>query len=250
MQIICLKWGDKYDSAWVNRLYTMVEMNTQIPFTFVCLTEDPTGILSEIKIEPLPLEYNLKTWWWKLTLFEKPRNDTCIFIDLDVVIQNDITHWLDLAEKNKLCVIKTYWKSHISLEDDHYLNSSVMIWNSDLSSIWLDFVKHKDLYMSKYRGIDSTLFYHHFNKLKWIPEGEVYSRLYGIDSTRYKLNDYESDTTPEQMREYFFFDPQYTMCIFNGYKRKKLLGPKGEKKYGVHYMGDESFELFKKLGYF
>ena len=67
-------------------------------FTFTCYTEDSTGIDSDINIVPLDESYNLETWWWKLCLFENKSDEVNLFFDLDIVIQNDITHIKDYIE--------------------------------------------------------------------------------------------------------------------------------------------------------
>ncbi len=36
VNIICMKWGDKYGAEYVNKLYAMVKRNITIPFQFVC----------------------------------------------------------------------------------------------------------------------------------------------------------------------------------------------------------------------
>ena len=62
----------------------------QDDFTFTCYTENSHQINKDIKILPLKLDYNLEKWWWKLTLFENKINDIAMFLDLDIVIHNDI----------------------------------------------------------------------------------------------------------------------------------------------------------------
>jgi len=41
VNVVCLKWGIKYDREYVNRLYSMVERNLTIPHRFICVTDDP-----------------------------------------------------------------------------------------------------------------------------------------------------------------------------------------------------------------
>jgi hypothetical protein len=61
VNIICMKWGDKFPSEYVNRLYAMVSRNLSIPFRFVCFTEDGSGIRNEVEIQPLPeLDLSIK----------------------------------------------------------------------------------------------------------------------------------------------------------------------------------------------
>ena len=43
VNVLCMKWGNKYPADYVNRLYSMVARNMQRPFRFICLTEDSVG---------------------------------------------------------------------------------------------------------------------------------------------------------------------------------------------------------------
>jgi len=93
MNIICMKWGDKFPVDYVNRLYAMVYRNMDTKFRFVCFTENSKGIRSEVEIQELP-ELKLPTGspergWRKLTIFKKNfggLSGTSLFLDLDVVI--------------------------------------------------------------------------------------------------------------------------------------------------------------------
>ena len=44
LNVICMKWGTKYSSEYVNKLYSMVARNLSVPFRFVCFTDDADGI--------------------------------------------------------------------------------------------------------------------------------------------------------------------------------------------------------------
>lgn len=49
-----MKWGTKYGPEYVNRLYAMVRRHLSGDFRFVCLTDDSTGIRSEVQCLPIP----------------------------------------------------------------------------------------------------------------------------------------------------------------------------------------------------
>ena len=237
MNIICLKWGDKFSHEHVNRLYRMVCKNFDGDFNFICHTENANGIDRNVIIQPLP-DYDLDKWWWKLTLFQYPTKIPTLFLDLDVVIQNNITHLKDYIVEDMLCTVKCYWKPHVKniAESPHFdmnLNSSVMLWQGDLTNVWNTFYKDSDYYMVKYNGIDSFLFYDNPEILLWLNRGEVYSRLYGYDED----NNYIAgcNDIPE-----YFSKPDYNICIFNGWKRKTLW-PTDE-----YLLDDEGYNGFAK----
>jgi hypothetical protein len=237
MNIICLKWGDKFSHEHVNRLYRMVCKNFDGDFNFICHTENANGIDRNVIIQPLP-DYDLDKWWWKLTLFQYPTKIPTLFLDLDVVIQNNITHLKDYIVEDMICTVKCYWKPHVKniAESPHFdmnLNSSVMLWQGDLTNVWNTFYKDSDYYMVKYNGIDSFLFYDNPEILLWLDRGEVYSRLYGYDED----NNYIAGSL--EVPDYYY-KPDYNICIFNGWRRKVLY------ETNDYLLDDEGYHGFEK----
>ena len=242
MIISCVKWGDKFSHVHVNRLYRMCQKNMQEEFTFTCYTEDPTDIDGGINIIPLDESLDLETWWWKLCLFQNTSDEVNLFFDLDVVIQNDITHIKDYVEKDKLMMIKAYWKPWlenpvptIKRQYDMNLNSSVLLWTGDLTDIWNRFIDDPEFYMMKYKGIDSHLCFDHTEKLNFFPRGEIYSRAYGIDETDYWYT--PGSPGPEKM----YFSELHNVCIFNGWKRRTWYDKEGNE----YILGDEGYDGFE-----
>lgn len=94
--IICMKWGKKYGADYVNRLYRMVCRHLSLPFTMVCLTDDPQGIDPAVvcyPIPPLPLPDNIpERGWKKLVSFGElyGLQGTALFLDIDIVIIDSI----------------------------------------------------------------------------------------------------------------------------------------------------------------
>ena len=94
--VICIKWGTKFDADYVNCLYKMVEKNLTLPHRFVCFTDNSNGLLNGIEVRPLP-ELNDEgipdKAWKKLGLFTKDLADLegeALFLDLDIVIRDNI----------------------------------------------------------------------------------------------------------------------------------------------------------------
>ncbi|NDC75632.1 hypothetical protein EBZ70_10195 [bacterium] len=52
--LLCLKWGKRYGSDYVNRTYAMAMRNTSRPLRVVCFTDDPAGIRPEVDVKPMP----------------------------------------------------------------------------------------------------------------------------------------------------------------------------------------------------
>ena len=100
--VLCMKWGTKYGPEYVNRLYGMVRRHLKGDFRFVCLTDDHRGIVPEVQCLPIPslaLPPGIpERGWTKLTTFEADLHGlrgTALFLDLDVVIVDDITPFFE-----------------------------------------------------------------------------------------------------------------------------------------------------------
>ena len=65
--VVCVKWGTKYGSKYVNVLANMVKRHTTCEYKFHCVTEDPSGIDEGINIIKFPTDKPfIKSWWSKL----------------------------------------------------------------------------------------------------------------------------------------------------------------------------------------
>lgn len=109
VNVLCMKWGEKYDVGYVNRLYRMVKRNITLPFRFVCVTEIADGLDADVDVMPLP-DFNeappkaLKKClaWRKLGIFDSDSYDIrgkVLFLDLDVVIVDNIDCFFTFSEK-------------------------------------------------------------------------------------------------------------------------------------------------------
>ena len=102
--VVCIKWGNKFDSSYVNRLYKMVKKNLTIPFRFVCFTDDKTGIeigktgkgIECFDLPPITFDTNTpERGWRKLSVFNKQLADlegTALCLDIDMIIINNIDY--------------------------------------------------------------------------------------------------------------------------------------------------------------
>lgn len=159
---ICVKWGDKYSADDVNSLYRMVEKNTSLPFSFMCLTDDPTNVDTMCALLP---DLPLTKWWWKLFMFKDNlfSNNVNIYFDLDVVIKGNID---GIRASERLKIIDRSFNPKTQFweyEPFHtsafcYYNSSILVWkNNTKQFIWDKFIKRPQYYMDLYRGIDGFL---------------------------------------------------------------------------------------------
>lgn len=229
LNVISVKWGIKYPSSMVNRLFTMVDRNLTVPFTFYCYTDDPEGLDPRIQVIDIPEDNELEIYWNKLAL-HKPGmfTGTCLFFDLDVVIQNNIDHLLGYLS-DKLTMVNSYWKGESFITDgsskkpnhrwDMYANSSIMLWEAGKTeNIWKEFDSNPDYYMIQYNGIDRFIFWNF--AVDYFPEGHVYSRMcgYSLTNNNYKvLYKNQKKTVILDWDEFnLYYVPEASVCLFNG----------------------------------
>ncbi len=148
VNLVCLKWGDKYPAEYVNRLYRMAAKHLTIPFEFYCLTENTDGIDANINILPLEIEEGLKGWWYKLQLFKEDfygLKGQVMFMDLDVVIVQNMDKLFDF-EPDKFAIIN-------DLKPGLIYNSSVFRFElGSRTEVWQHFLDDKHSIMARMHG--------------------------------------------------------------------------------------------------
>ncbi|WP_296889727.1 hypothetical protein [Thiobacillus sp.] len=110
-----MKWGTLYPAGYVNKLYGMVRRNIQGPLRFVCLTDDPSGVRSEVECLPCPTvalqpPYN-NTGWRKIALWarELPGMDgDWLFLDLDVIVTGSLDDFFSFAPEKSFVVMQNW----------------------------------------------------------------------------------------------------------------------------------------------
>jgi hypothetical protein len=144
VNVICMKWGTKYDPHYVNRLYAMVKRNLTLPFRFVCFTDDRTGIREEVDVLPLPSmdlpEGIPERGWNKLATFGEQLGDLegkAIFLDLDVVIVDNMDCFFD--DQREFSIIKDYHRRNAARSIG---NSSVYRFEIGRHPEVLDYFRH------------------------------------------------------------------------------------------------------------
>lgn len=226
--VVCVKWGDKFTPEHVNRLYRMAKKNISLPFTFYCYTENPLGLVNEIKVIPLDESLDLKAWWWKLTLFKRNDRPKAInlYLDLDVVIQNNINDIFNMVFPNKLTILESFdlimdfTEYHFDRKTLPVYNSSIMVWyNNENINFYEKFIKDQKLYTKIYHGID-RFFSYEFNQ-------DLFNKLDNKFYYNRRSEDYLDNpdfihcdvTVKREWGSYeatVFYNPNRSICVFNG----------------------------------
>ena len=224
VNIVCLKWGTKYNADYVNRLYRMVKKNISVPFTFHCCSEDFTDISSEIQRISLP-DIDLETFWWKLWIHsnEFPVKGKMIYFDLDTVIQNDIQEVVDFDTGSDLYILKAQWRwgaIHQLGADMTKTNSSVICWDNTkyADESFNRFMSNPEYYMLKYPGNDDFFEEEFPDTIRTLPTHWVYCRVWGYDdldpNRASRAVDRYIDMWNTDIR--LFRMPERMICMFNG----------------------------------
>ena len=148
INVICLKWGNKYSADYVNRLLNMVKYNISSPFNFYCLTDDKKNLADGVIAVDLP-DIPLEGWWFKLYLFKDgllslKDGSKILFLDLDIIITGNIDP-LFTYDQETLCISS-------DINESRY-NSSVMFFKTGkFGFIWDSFYIQKDWIMEKMHG--------------------------------------------------------------------------------------------------
>ena len=205
----------------------MIARNCKLPFTLHCCTEDSTDIRDEVNIVPLPMEYGLETFWWKLwiTSNEFPVIGKCIFFDLDMVIQNDLSKLAEYDPIDKLSVLKAQWrwdKIHRLRIKMTRINSSVIVWdNTKRTDPMFDLmIPDADYYMLKYHGNDDFMEAEFPLEYNTLPHEWFYCRVWGYDD----LDPNREKNAPDpyidlwNIRIQLYRMPDRLVCLFNGIK--------------------------------
>jgi hypothetical protein len=119
--IICMKWGTRYDSEYVNRLYRSIKRHTTRKTKLICFTDNDIGISSNVICKPLP-KINLPkkisyTPWRKLSVWKYPLSDLqgdILFLDLDLVITGNLDRFFEY-KPNQYCVIENWTQKGLGI---------------------------------------------------------------------------------------------------------------------------------------
>lgn len=153
IDVCCLKVGYKYGSEYVNNLAKQIERTTTFN-DFICYTDDPSNIDSNITVKLLYPKYHERMWWNKVLLFDpKLHERKTIYLDLDVIVHNDLSKL-----QGQIC--KTVWFQDIVSDAIHgsNLNSSVLTLTDDWMTAWTEWLAYHDKLYKSYYGLDMWLY--------------------------------------------------------------------------------------------
>jgi hypothetical protein len=179
INVVCLKTGDKFNNAYVWRLYEMVNRNTSHDINFICYTDKPFTYNGITFMKP-PAPH-LKGWWGKVGFFkgDLPYGKT-VYFDLDMLIVGNLDELFDFDAD--FALIK-HWKKVRKFskkgEAVPAYNSSCMLFgNPDARFYYYDTLE--DEHVQRFRGDQDWIAYNNLNEKTFPPEWFVaYENLNG-----------------------------------------------------------------------
>ena len=148
INVVCLYWGQKYKTEFVNVLYNMVQRHLTVPHKFIIYTDHVKMQKlvkgDNVEVRKLPF-HDYEGWWNKLTLFSPEANleGDCLYFDLDVVITENIDCFATYEPDTKFVGMNDFNPS------TKLFNSSIMRFNNQVMTkhVWEPYLKEKDTYM-------------------------------------------------------------------------------------------------------
>jgi len=185
--VVCVKWGNKYVSEYVNVLKSMVARHTTVPYEFHCFTDDPNGIDTDVNIIKLPNDPGIRSWWSKLWMFspEMPLKGNVLFFDLDVVIFENIDP-LFAHNPGKFNIIRDFNRCRV--KDWKQSNSSVMRWEAGtMDYLWNKFKDNSTRIMQQNHGDQDWIMKTGKDDINWFPDEWIRSykwEMIGLKDTK------------------------------------------------------------------
>lgn len=209
LTFVCWKWQptpgyrSKYGPDQVHTLRRMVARHYAKPHRFVCVTDDPTGINSDVEIVPLwndhagmISKHGVKnpSCYRRLRAFSAEARDwfgdRFVSIDLDMVLVNDVTPLFDRAEDFII------WSNSTMDKRTHYNGSLWMMTAGARAQVWEDFDPKQSpqlAFRAGCFGSDQAWISYKLGpkEATWGPEDGIYS--YRVHIARQRKNQLPAD---------------------------------------------------------
>ena len=137
MIVVCVHYGNKYPVEYVNILNRMVKRHSDA--TLICVTDTKEGKDMDIGIHIG--EFGFEGWWNKIQLFKEDflKGERFLYLDLDVVITEDISAILERKEK------------FVTIKDwifDTYNSSAMLMTGGEHAHVYDLFIRDREKAMS------------------------------------------------------------------------------------------------------
>jgi len=146
-----------------------------------------------------------------------PDNSKFMFLDLDVIIHQDLKYFFELPN-DKPWIVRGWWNDIHTVKQIYAkhkstpLNSSAIVWNKDqMVPVWNHVVDNAEVVFFTSPSLDNYFAHHWYDPwkeddgfLRGFPQGDIYSW--------YKGNVFPDDMEKKKIRE------DHKICLFNNSK--------------------------------
>ena len=177
LKIITALWGDKYKEDDVRKL----------PIDLLFSDRTVSGI------KTLPINTSYKNTWRKMTLFDSRLDlGECLFLDLDIIMQGDITDLVNYYNehkiKSKVMLAHVHWFNNKRMEQSKStyiscnVNSSVFAFNnSECDHIYQELVKYKPKLEMLFEGTDKWFYHKHKDWYQFFPDHMIQHSIHNYN---------------------------------------------------------------------
>jgi alpha-N-acetylglucosamine transferase len=205
--VVCLKYGNKYSSEYVNKLYNMVQRHLSLDHEFYCITENSIGLDSNIKIVELKLNPQIANgWWYKISVFDPkfPLKGTILFLDLDLIIFNNMDKFFEY-ENGEFCIIEKFMQHNKA-----GVNSSCFRFESGMhTDLYSLFTNNSEMQMKTHAG-DQDLIGLNIKNIKYWPKNWCSSYKLDMVTNIHRLGNYYIVSDPPKVY------PESSIAVFHG----------------------------------
>ena len=229
INIVCVKYGTKYDHTWVNRLYKMVKENCSLPFIFYCMTDNTDYLDPYIETIYIDHSLDLDSYWWKMCIFDNiyAFNDVpTIYFDLDTIIQKNIDYFAtEIYDPKKLAIPYTEVVPWQEINDPYQkdaptgVNSSIMIFNPRESNVIRNaFMDNMDYNILRYHGVCRYLWGTHQHLFKYMEFGKDWYMHMKRPQVHYRQTDKYKKYS---VKPAGYHMPEATVAMLNGLEKQR-----------------------------
>jgi hypothetical protein len=176
LHVACYRWGTRYGVEYVNKLFSMVGRHLSGPFTFHCVTDDPSGLSPGIVPHALPANH-FGGNWNKLMNFQADflglRGARLLALDIDIVIVDSIDFVRERPELD--FIIAKNWA-----KDGRGNSSFYRLKVGSHARVWEDFARAPEAAIEQWHGVnrrfgDQRWMSHAIADYAFFPEGRIVS---------------------------------------------------------------------------
>jgi hypothetical protein len=213
LNVLCVRFGNKYSQEYVVRLRNMVKRHLTIPYKFYCLTDDPKPLEGVELIVQNNAGY-VKGWWHKVHMFDPklPITGRILYMDLDVIVCNRIDKLVTVWPHDFLGIRDFNRKFHPAYK---YLNSSVMSWIAGTQSYIFENFKNDPSSAMRMPGDQDWTWKCAKDKIKFWPDNWIQSYKWEIRS-RDELVLKQGHRLFRDKRDDIVIDPDCCIAVFHG----------------------------------